>query len=198
MAASKVPRFLALAAKSAGTCVRNVCEGQSPNSTADVESGLVMSGDIHSGRSCAQGSLVASKGSIVFRELLIFTTNRGICFRSISKFIGWNRWDSDTVLAQQKSSGVINPFAIDNFSKVSILQTASKNSLLGRSTRSGALSIWVAPKRLKGRQASATASGSPRLEGGFIGCSEESLWLSTSSIVEPHSGVAVHHLANCR
>jgi hypothetical protein len=64
---------------------------------------------------CAQGSFVASKGSIVFRELLIFTTNRGICFRSISKFTGWNRWDSDTVLAQQKSSGVINPFAIDNF-----------------------------------------------------------------------------------
>ena len=34
------------------------------------------------GRFCAQVSLVASKGSIVFCEFLIFTTDWGVCFRS--------------------------------------------------------------------------------------------------------------------
>jgi hypothetical protein len=51
----------------------------------------------------AQGSLVASKDFIAFREILIFKTNWGICFRSNRKFHGWNRWGSGTVLAQLKS-----------------------------------------------------------------------------------------------
>ena len=54
---------------------------------------------------CAQGSLAASMGSIVFRLFLIFTTIRGICFRSKSNSGGFNRSSSDTVLAQMKSRG---------------------------------------------------------------------------------------------
>jgi hypothetical protein len=56
-------------------------------------------------RRCAQGSLVASTGSIALHRILIFTTNRGICFRSKSNSGGFNRSGSATVLAQLKSRG---------------------------------------------------------------------------------------------
>ena len=49
---------------------------------------------------CAQGSEIGSKRSIGFREFQMVTTIRGICFRSTSKFVGWDGWGSDTVLAQ--------------------------------------------------------------------------------------------------
>ena len=49
---------------------------------------------------CAQGREIGSKRSVGFREFLTFTTIRGICFRSKSKFVGWNGSGSDTVLAQ--------------------------------------------------------------------------------------------------
>ena len=51
-------------------------------------------------------SLPASIGSIAFREILIFTTIWGICFRSKSNSSGFNRSSSDTVLAQVKPWGV--------------------------------------------------------------------------------------------
>jgi hypothetical protein len=69
----------------------------------------------------AQGSLVASKGSVVFREILIFTTNRGSCFRSNSNPSSSSRWSSDTVLAQSKSRGVLSsPLALKSAGMTSI------------------------------------------------------------------------------
>jgi len=62
--------------------------------------GLVGAGRFERPTPCAQGTRVVSKGPIGFREFLTFTTIRGICFRSSSKFIGWSGWGSDTVLAQ--------------------------------------------------------------------------------------------------
>jgi len=64
---------------------------------------LVGAGRFERPTPCAQGSLVASKGSIAFRKVLIFTTNWGICFRSNSNPGGFNRWSSDTVLTRWKS-----------------------------------------------------------------------------------------------
>ena len=40
---------------------------------------------------------------MAFRDILILTTNWGICFRSNSNPGGFNRWSSDTVLAQPAS-----------------------------------------------------------------------------------------------
>ena len=56
-------------------------------------------------QSCAQGSRVASKGSIVFRGILVFTTNWGICFRSNSNLSSSNRWSSGTVLTRNEANG---------------------------------------------------------------------------------------------
>jgi hypothetical protein len=70
-------RLLALGARSIGICVQPVCASQAPR-----RSGMLTR------LRCAQGSLVASKDSIAFREILIFTTNREICFRS-NRNPGW-------------------------------------------------------------------------------------------------------------
>jgi len=56
---------------------------------------------------CAQGSEIGSMRSIGFREFLMVTTIRGICFRSTSKVVGWNGSGSDTVLAQRESRGAM-------------------------------------------------------------------------------------------
>jgi hypothetical protein len=61
---------------------------------------LVGAGRFERPTPCAQGSEIAPHGSIGFGEFLVVTTVRGICFRSRSKFIGWNGSGSDTVLAQ--------------------------------------------------------------------------------------------------
>ena len=64
---------------------------------------------------CAQGSEIGSRGYVGFREFLMVTTIRGICFRSNGKFIGWNGSGSDTVLAQRKSRGAIDGQAPELF-----------------------------------------------------------------------------------
>jgi hypothetical protein len=66
---------------------------------------LVGAGRFERPTPCAQGSLVASSCSIAIRKILIFTTNRGICFRSNSNPGGSNGSSSDTVLAQWNGVG---------------------------------------------------------------------------------------------
>jgi hypothetical protein len=75
------------------------------SNSLDSARGLVGVGRFERPTPCAQGSLAASMGSIVFRLFLIFTTVRGICFRSKSNSGGFNRSSSNTVLAQMKSRG---------------------------------------------------------------------------------------------
>ena len=70
------------------------------------ERALVGAGRFELPTPCAQGSEIGSRRSIEFREFLMVTTIRGICFRSRSKFTGWKGSDLDTVLAQWESRGV--------------------------------------------------------------------------------------------
>jgi len=53
--------------------------------------GLVGAGRFERPTPCAQGRRAISNGAIGFGELLLITTTWGICFRSISKLLGWNR-----------------------------------------------------------------------------------------------------------
>ncbi len=64
-------------------------------------------------------SEIGSRRSIGFREFLMVTTIRGICFRSMSKFIGWNGSSSDTVLAQRKGTAKAMELRSMNFFGIS-------------------------------------------------------------------------------
>jgi len=73
--------------------------GPSGRSSKPLEN-MVGAGRFERPTPCAQGSEIGSRGSVGYREFLMVTTIRGICFRSKSMFIGWNVSGSDTVLAQ--------------------------------------------------------------------------------------------------
>ncbi len=81
-------------------CVR----GSSPSATADVESGLVTR-DIDSRAKLRPRELRRFQRFHPFSGNPNITTIWRICFRSNRNPVGSNRWSSDTVLAQWKSSG---------------------------------------------------------------------------------------------
>jgi hypothetical protein len=59
--------------------------------------------ELESLTSCVSRSIIDSKVSIVFRQLLTFTTIWGICSSLDSNPGNINTWGSDTVLAQPES-----------------------------------------------------------------------------------------------
>jgi hypothetical protein len=96
---------------------------------------------------CAQGSEIRSRRFIGFREFLMVTTIRGICFRSRSKFIGWNGSGLDTVLAQPKSR-CVSPAGY------SITDSAVSSNQCARASPAVAVpSLEGCRRKLKGRVA---------------------------------------------
>jgi hypothetical protein len=91
---------------------------------------------------CAQGSLVASNGSIVFRLFLIFTASRGICFRCNRKFHGMEFGHNFGTLKKQGAS-------LDTVSSCVLCSLCPRRSCVRCSpipVRGG----WVVTQRLSG------------------------------------------------